>query len=173
MSQISRRQFVKTTVAATAVFSVPAIVTANKSGSRLWVGNDDHAFEIQHDWPQLPERFSWQTTHNVAVDREGCLYVIHEGRTNQPDHPSIFVFDPEGRYIRSFGSQFQGGGHGIEVRQEGEEQYLYVAAYQQHKTFAKMDLHGETVWQKYAPMESGVYAEGEDCLLYTSDAADE
>ncbi|MEC7108935.1 MAG: hypothetical protein VXX11_02880 [Planctomycetota bacterium] len=162
MSEISRRQFVKTTVSATAAFSVPAIVTANKSGSRLWVGNDDHAFEIQHDWPQLPERFSWQTTHNVAVDREGCLYVIHEGRTNQPEHPSIFVFDPDGRYIRSFGSQFQGGGHGIEVRQEGEEQYLYVAAYQQHKTFAKMDLHGETVWQKYAPMESGVYAEGED-----------
>ncbi|MEC9149052.1 MAG: twin-arginine translocation signal domain-containing protein, partial [Planctomycetota bacterium] len=65
MSEISRRQFVKTTVSATAAFSVPAIVTANKSGSRLWVGNDDHAFEIQHDWPQLPERFSWQTTHNV------------------------------------------------------------------------------------------------------------
>ena len=43
MSEISRRQFVKTTVSATAAFSVPAIVTANKSGSRLWVGNDDHA----------------------------------------------------------------------------------------------------------------------------------
>ena len=30
------------------------------------------------------------------------------------------------------------------------------------KTFAKLDLKGETVWQQYAPMESGVYAADED-----------
>src|SRR5690606_12869489 len=102
------------------------------------------------------------TTHNVAVDGDGCLYVIHEGRTQRTDHPSIFVFDPEGRYMRSFGSEFQGGGHGIEVRREGSEQYLYVCAYQEKKTFAKLTLEGETVWRKFAPMESGVYAEGED-----------
>ena len=30
------------------------------------------------------------------------------------------------------------------------------------KTFAKLTLTGEVVWQKYAPMKAGVYAEGED-----------
>ena len=37
-----------------------------------------------------------------------------------------------------------------------------MCAYQHLKTFAKLDLKGETVWQKYAPMDSGVYAKGED-----------
>ena len=88
--------------------------------------------------------------------------MIHEGRGNQKDHPSIFVFDPTCKFIRAFGSQFQGGGHGIEIRKEGSEEFLYVAAYQGIKSFAKMTLDGTIVWYKKAPMESGVYAEGED-----------
>jgi hypothetical protein len=128
----------------------------------LVVGEGEYQYVVEHDWPQLPDRFTWQTTHNVAVDRDGCVYVIHEGRANLPDHPAIFVFDPDGKYMRSFGNQFQGGGHGIEVRNEDGHEFLYVCAYQQLKTFAKLDLNGATVWQKYAPMDSGVYASEED-----------
>ena len=115
-----------------------------------------------HDWPQLPAPFQWQTTHNVAVDRAGQLYVIHEGHADKPDHPSIFVFDAQGKYVRSFGSQFQGGGHGIEVHEEDGKEFLYICAYQQVKAIAKLDLLGEVVWTQHAPMKSGVYAEGED-----------
>lgn len=160
---VSRRRFLTTAAASSAaLIAAPAILTARKTDGPLVVGEGEHRFEVQHDWPQLPERFTWQTTHNVAVDKSGCLYVIHEGKANLPDHPSIFVFDPEGKYVRSFGKQFQGGGHGIEIRAEGGQEFLYVCAYQQLKTFAKLDLQGETVWQQYAPMESGVYAPEED-----------
>jgi len=160
---ISRRRFIASTAAGAAVTLVaPAITTASKTDSKVIVGQGDYKYEVSHAWPELPSKFNWQTTHNVAVDKSGNLYVIHEGRSNIKDHPSIFVFDPQGRYVRSFGSQFQGGGHGIEVRQEGNQEFLYVCAYQEHKTFAKLDLKGEMVWQKFAPMESGVYAEGED-----------
>jgi hypothetical protein len=98
----------------------------------------------------------------VAVDRDGLLYVIHEGRENLKDHPSIFVFDGEGNFVRSFGKQFQGGGHGLEVRAEGKEQFLYVTGYQQLKNFAKLTLNGDLVWEKRAPMDSQVYPTGED-----------
>jgi hypothetical protein len=64
--------------------------------------------------------------------------------------------------VRSFGKEFQGGGHGIEVRKEGAEEFLYVCAYQQVKSFAKLSLKGETVWRKHAPMASNAYAEMED-----------
>lgn len=160
---LSRREFLASAAAGSAVaLAAPRIVTAKKSETAVILGDGDHQFEALHDWPQLPAEFQWQTTHNVAVDADGLLYVIHEGRAELPDHPSIFVFDPQGRFVRAFGKQFQGGGHGIEVRQEGSEQFLYVCGYQQLKTFAKLTLHGETVWQKYAPMESGIYAENED-----------
>ncbi|MDB5386787.1 MAG: hypothetical protein JWM11_2433 [Planctomycetaceae bacterium] len=160
----SRRQFLTsaTVAGAAALLGAPAVITASKTDTALIVGQGDYKFQVIHDFPQLPSQFTWQTTHNVAVDRAGNLYVIHEGQENLKDHPSIFVFDSEGKYIRSFGKQFQGGGHGIEIRDEGGQEFLYVCAYQQCKTFAKMDLKGETVWQQYAPMESGVYAADED-----------
>ncbi len=158
----TRRQFLATSTIATAAIAMPQLLLANKNPKQLVIGEGEHKFEVQHDWARLPEKYSWQTTHNVAVDAEGLLYVIHEGRANLKDHPSIFVFDPHGKFIRAFGKQFQGGGHGIEVRTEGKEQFLYVCAYQQVKSFAKFTLKGETVWEKYAPMDSGVYKKDED-----------
>ncbi len=156
---ISRRRFLATSAAAIAV---PHIVTAQKADGPLIIGEGEHRYEVLHNWPKLPDKYSWQTTHNVAVDAEGLVYVIHEGRENMKDHPSIFVFDAEGKFVRAFGNQFQGGGHGLEVRTEGKEQFLYVSAYQQVKSFAKLTLKGETVWQKYAPMDSKVYKAEED-----------
>ena len=159
---LSRRRFLAASATATAAISMPNLLLANKESKQVIIGQGEHKFEVQHNWAQLPDRYSWQTTHNVAVDAEGLLYVIHEGRANLTSHPSIFVFDQKGKFVRAFGNQFQGGGHGIEVRTEGKEQFLYVCAYQNVKAFAKLTLKGETVWEKYAPMESGVYRKDED-----------
>ncbi|MDE2642719.1 MAG: hypothetical protein OSB55_08200 [Verrucomicrobiota bacterium] len=157
---LSRRCFLSH--AAVTAIAAPRLLLAKKDSRQLVIGEGAYQYEVQHNWAQLPAKYSWQTTHNVAVDAEGLLYVIHEGRENQKDHPSIFVFDQKGKLIRAFGAQFQGGGHGIEVRTEGSEQFLYVCAYQQVKSFAKLTLKGETIWEKYAPMDSGVYRKDED-----------
>lgn len=159
---ISRRRFVGAAAQfAAAAAAFPYLATSSKGADRLVVGTGDYQYEVLHDWPKLPEKYSWQTTHNVAVDREGLLYVIHEGREEMKDHPSIFVFDSKGEFVRAFGSQFQGGGHGLEVITEGSEQFLYVTGYQQLKNFAKMTLKGELVWERRAPMSSGLYPDGE------------
>ena len=166
-SRPSRRTFVKQAAAASlAVLAAPAIVTADKaklsSKTKTTIGAGDHQYEADHHWAQLPDKYIWQTTHNVAVGGDGLVYVIHEGRLDQPDHPAIFVFDPEGKFVRAFGNQFQGGGHGLEVRREGSDEFLYVTAYQQKRSFAKLTPVGETVWHKHAPMEAGGYAAGEN-----------
>lgn len=159
MTALTRRTFMKSTAIATV--AAPAIITAKRSAAQDIVGSGDHQFQCEHLFPQLPDPYSWQTTHNVAVDPENNLYVIHEGHSDKKDHPSIFVFDSEGKFIRSFGQQFQGGGHGLEVHVEAGTPYLYVAAYQQIKSIAKLTLDGETVWQQFAPTQSGYYAPGE------------
>lgn len=169
-SPSSRRRFLSQVAAGTAAAASlsaapaagPMVLTRSRTREEIITGEGEHRYRVQHSWPQLPDPYSWQTTHNVAVDKSGHLYVIHEGRRDRKDHPSIFVFDSEGKFVRAFGSQFQGGGHGIEVREEAGEEFLYVAAYQQVKCFAKLTLTGETVWYRKAPMESGVYAAGED-----------
>lgn len=165
--QTSRRNFVSATTALAAAATVPSIGVANvhtasRTDTEIVVGEGDYQFKVEHAWPELPAKYSWQTTHNVAVDSANNLYVIHEGIQRLKDHPSIFVFDSKGKFIRAFGSHLQGGGHGIEVRKEGSEEFLYVCAYQQVKSFEKMTLKGETIWKQNAPMASGVYAENED-----------
>ncbi len=157
---ISRRRFLQSSTAAIAL-AAPAIITSKRTAAQELVGSGDHVFHYNHRWAQLPVEFSWQTTHNVAVDSEGLIYVIHEGHANRPDHPSIFVFDQKGKFVRAFGEMFQGGGHGIEIRRESGTDFLYVAAYQQVKTFAKLSTTGELVWQQFAPMQAGHYAAAE------------
>jgi hypothetical protein len=159
----TRRDFLaRSALGAVATLAAPAVITAAKSDSQIIIGEGDHKFEVLHAWPQLPEKYSWQTTHNVALDKAGNLYVIHEGRANLKDHPSIFVFDPQGKFIKAFGAQFQGGGHGIEVHEEDGKEYLYICAYQQVKSIAKLDLNGERVWEQRAPMASKLFADGEN-----------
>ena len=161
---VSRRTFVKQTAGgALAALAAPAIVTAAKTDAeKTIVGSGEHRYEADHNWAKLPDKFAWQTTHNVAVGRDGLVYVIHEGHLDKADHPSIFVFDPDGKYVRSFGPQFQGGGHGLEVHTEASDEFVYVTAYQQKRSFAKLTPAGEVVWHKFAPMEAGGYAEGEN-----------
>jgi hypothetical protein len=162
--RLSRRRFLQRTAAASAAaVAAPAIVTAAKTDSAPpVVGVGDYQYEVLHDWAQLPSRYTWQTTHNVAVGSDGTVYVIHEGRLDQKEHPSIFAFDADGKFQRAFGEEFQGGGHGLEVRTENGEDALYVCAYQQQRSFAKLTAVGDEIWRKGAPMESGVYVEGED-----------
>lgn len=156
---VNRRSFLKSSavIAATA----PAIVTSKRTAAQDVIGDGAFKFRCQHLFPQLPDQYTWQTTHNVAVDPDNNLYVIHEGHAGRPDHPSIFVFDSAGKFMRAFGQQFQGGGHGLEVHVEDGTPFLYVAAYQQVKSIAKLTLNGELVWQQYAPMQSKRYARGE------------
>ena len=157
-SSRDRRAFIKT---ATAIASAPAIFTAKRTAAQQVIGNGDIKYHFDHRFAKLPKQFHWQTTHNVAIDSENNLYVIHEGAERLTDHPSIFVFDESGNFIRAFGEQFQGGGHGIDIRVENGTSYLYVAAYQQVKAIAKLTLKGEVVWIRHAPTESGHYAEDE------------
>jgi len=164
-SKCTRRKFIgAAALGTTFALSAPFVVTARKTDSRLIVGKGEYQYEVIHDWPKLPDQFRWQITHNVAVDSEGLVYVIHQGEFQEKDHPSIFVFDQRGKLVRAFGEQFQGGGHGLEIRNENGQDFLYVAAYLQVRSFAKLNTLGETIWRKYAPMEAGVYAEGENIL---------
>ncbi len=158
----TRRTFV---AAGAACLAAPALFTQKRLKARerdeVIIGDGDYRFRADHSWCQLPDRFRWQTTHNVAVDSQNQLYVIHEGERQLKDHPAIFVFDASGKFVRAFGAQFQGGGHGLEIRREGGEEFLYVAAYQQVKSIAKLTTAGEIVWYLKAPIESGIYDERE------------
>ena len=53
------------------ILATPALLTAAKTDSRPTVGQGDYVYSVDHHWAQLPERYTWQTTHNVAIDSNG------------------------------------------------------------------------------------------------------
>ncbi|MGI9430382.1 MAG: peptidase [Bythopirellula sp.] len=162
-NNVSRRRFLRSAGCGTAAMLVaPAIVTAKKTDNRPILGEGDYRYEVFHDWPQLPDHLQWQTTQNVALDSEGLLYVMHQGLGDSSHRDTILIFDRQGKFVRSFGKEFHGGGHGIEIRNEDGQDFIYVAAYRKVRSIAKLDLRGELVWRRGAPMEAGIYEAGED-----------
>ena len=157
-----RRTFLKKTAAASAaaIVSGPLFLNASdKSGSkRPVIGEEPYRYECYHEWGQLPNHLEWQTTHGVTIDEEGLVYITHQGHDNKTmAMDTVVVFDPQGKYVRSFGKEYWPGGHGIDVRKEGGEQFLYLSAMMPVREFAKTTLKGDVVWKKSFPKEAGVY----------------
>ncbi|MGD9723736.1 MAG: peptidase [Pirellulales bacterium] len=154
----SRREFLKSTAAAAVASSVvPTILGADdKAGSQLpVVGEGAHRYEVEHGWGQLPDHIVWGETHGVAIDGSGLIYIKHRSTTAEP-MDSIAVFDADGKFVRSFGKEYHGGGHGIDIRSEGGEEFLYLCDVK-NRLVAKTRLSGEQLWTMSFPKEAGVY----------------
>lgn len=158
--QTSRRVFLKSTatVAVSAAVSGPVILGAeNKSGSaEPIVGSGEHTYRCLHNWGRdsLPAGHDYgNASHGVTIDRQGLIYITHTGR---PD--SVFVFDPDGRFVRSLAGihataetdqrKATSSGHGIDLRVEDGVEFIYLSAANTNMSFAKMSIDGEVVWQK-------------------------
>ncbi len=154
---LSRRSFLKSTARVSAVAAGPLILNAcRKSGSsRPRVGSGEHTYEVYHDWgnDSLPANHNYGgASHGVSIDAEGFVYVTHHG---SPD--SIFVFDPDGKFVKSLAGNQRvpgqdgataGKGHGIDIRKEGSQEFAYLSPNDSSLSFSKMTLDGEVVWEK-------------------------
>ena len=67
---VSRRGFTAgLAAAAAATVAAPAFARARRlAAGETIIGEGAHQFRVKHHFPQLPDRFSWQTTHGVALD---------------------------------------------------------------------------------------------------------
>lgn len=156
---MKRRDFLKQTAAAAlATTSGPVFLNAaDKAGTKLpIVGEGEYRYECLHDWGQLPSHLRWETTHGVCVDEAGFIYIKHQGHAGKPVQDTIVVFDPAGKFVRSFGKEYYPGGHGIDVRKEGGEEFLYLSDVH-NRQVVKTNLKGEVVWKLSYPKEANVY----------------
>ena len=130
----------------------------DKAGSSApHVGGGEHTYECVHGWGELPSHIAWGDTHGVCVDEAGFIYIKHRSPREEV-MDSIAVFDPDGKFVRSFGKEYHGGGHGIDLRKEDGQEFLYLCD-TKHGIVAKTDLQGEQVWVKEKPQEPGVYTD--------------
>lgn len=159
-SSPSRRGFFSAFGAAA---SAPLILNAtNKSGSKNPIlGEGDHKYEAIHDWGELPPSIKYGNTHGVVEDSQGFLYIHHTVHSTSTSSDTMVVFDPKGKFVRSWGAEFKGGAHGLHIQKEGKNEFLYLCDTKQ-AIVVKATLKGEIVWKLGYPKESPAYAPGAD-----------
>ena len=159
MRNMRRRTFVQNCSALSIAAAFPfSLRTSDKSGARLpVVGSGAHTYECVHDWLVPPEGMVWGDTHGVCQDEQGFIYVAHTVHPSSMRGEAIVVFDAEGRFVRAFGEEFRGGAHGLDLRRENGEEFLYHCDINRCKV-VKTTLAGETVWTHGYPREDAAYS---------------
>jgi hypothetical protein len=160
----TRRQFLHLAGAAgatalgTSIGLGPTILHAtDKAGSRRpIVGTGAHTYEVYHDWGTLPAGLRYGNTHGVCEDARGHIYVHHTVGADSTPTDSMVVFDEKGRFVRSWGKEFKGGAHGLHIRKEGRDEFLYLCD-TKRAVVVKTRLTGETVYTLEYPKESDKY----------------
>ena len=159
----TRREFLASVAAAPLLLGLQ-----DKSGSKAPVmGSGVHTYEAIHDWGTLPAQIRWGNTHGVVEDSQGHIHIHHTVHATSESPDTVVVFDRDGRFVRSWGQQFKGVAHGLELRREGSDEFLYltVNAADPRMTpppgvqaaVVKATLRGEVVWTIAGPPDVDAY----------------
>jgi hypothetical protein len=170
----TRREFL---AAAAAVPVSPMLLNVqNKAGSRAPVlGEGKFTYEAIHDWGELPPRIKWGNTHGVVEDSQRNIYIHHTVHAASDSADSLVVFDRDGKFIRSWGKEFRGVAHGLHIRREGSDEFLYLTVNAANPRLAiqpavqaavvKTTLKGEVVWTIQGPPDIPAYRAATDGAL--------
>ena len=152
---ITRRRFLITAAAAA---SAPAFLRAtDKAGVKPPIlGQGEFQYEAIHDWGELPRTIQYGNTHGVCEDSQGNIYIHHTVYATSDSLDTMVVFDSKGKFVRSWGRQYKGGAHGLTLRKEGSEEFLYLCDYE-HGIVTKRTLKGEEIFTLAYPAESEAY----------------
>ncbi len=156
----SRRMFLKSASAtAAAALAAPRILGMSPKhglGNPI-VGSGEHTYECIHDWATLPPDIAFGNTHGIVQDSQGLVHIKHTVHASSSKPDAVCVFDPDGKFVRSWGGEYKGGAHGLHLSKEADGEFLYICD-QARGIVDKTTLTGEKVWSKAAPLESGVYS---------------
>lgn len=163
---LSRRAFLAKAGATAAGLTLLGSSAARAEDQKIILGTGEHRYECLHDWLTPPDNIHWGDTHGVTQDSKGNIYIAHTVHPTSPSGDAIVVFDKKGKFLRSWGEQFRGGAHGLDIRREGKEEFLYHCDVKNH-LFAKTTLDGKVLWQKGAPPEANFYEAGNPKTPFT------
>jgi hypothetical protein len=141
---ISRRRFL-TSIATACI--VPQLRAAESEP--VIVGEGNYRYRFNDRWAKLPPQIQWGLTHGVVVDRNRFVHVFHTSRKESASKDCVVVFDPTGKFVRSWGAQFSGGAHGFDLTVENGREILYLTDLQ--RGLFKMTLEGELLWHVEKP----------------------
>ena len=130
----------------------PTVVGVAKSrrSHSIVLGSGTHLYEVVEGWGELPNGMKYGYTHGLAIDSENQIYIHNQSKD------AVIVFDEKGKFIKSWGQEFEKGAHGMHINKEDKEEFLYLADNIRHLV-VKTRLNGDVVWTITYPKESNLY----------------
>lgn len=141
----SRRRFLALSGAAFAGSSVTRAATKNEI-----LGQGDFRYRIVPGWGDLGEKTPVKNCHGIVCDAAGNLILFTDETKN-----NVIVYDPSGKLIHKWGTQFPGA-HGLSLVMEGGKEVLYLTDLKRHMVF-KATPSGEILNEWSFPKETGKY----------------
>ena len=133
------------------------LTTAKGQPATPRMGGGAFHYEALHDFLQPPPSLKFGNTHGIVVTADGRIVLCHTVHKTSQSPDAIAIFAADGQFIKSWGADLRGGAHGLVIRREGGQEFLYHC--DNVKGFVrKTTLDGEVVWILHAPLESGLYA---------------
>jgi len=127
----------------------PTLLIAGRTRGAV-LGSGSHTYELVPGWGQLPDGVRYGYTHGVVMDSQQRVIVHNQSKD------SVIIFDRDGKFVKSWGPEFQKGAHGLTLNREGSTDYLYLADYARH-IVVKATVDGEVIWTLRYPQEANVY----------------
>ncbi len=154
-SNFSRRRLLQAAGAgvATAVIGATGLRLARAAlePKKIMLGSDRHRYEWIANWAQLPAGMTFGNTHGCIVsDAQGRIYM------NTDSDNAVMVFQPDGKLITTWGSNFKGGLHGMAMVKEGGKEQMWVTHHKRNEV-VNVDLQGRVLRTLPFPEQAGVY----------------
>jgi len=168
----TRREFLAS-AAAVPLVSPILLGMQDKAGTKAPVmGEGPHRYEAIHDWGTLPATIKFGNTHGVVQDSQGHVYIHHTVFADSDSGDSMVVFDDRGKFVRSWGKEFRGVAHGLHIRKEGSDEFLYLTVNaanpklspqpEMQAVVVKTTLKGEVAWKIQGPPDIAQYKTSAD-----------
>lgn len=168
----SRRAFLAAVAGAPVVSPLILGAEDKARGKAPVLGSGEFRYEAIHDWGQLPGHIAYGNTHGVVEDSQGHIYVHHTVHATSESADTMVVFDRKGRFVRSWGKPFRGVAHGLHLRKEGRDEFLYLTLNATNPKLApqpdiqatvlKTTLKGDIVWRIEGPPDVSAYQPAPD-----------
>ena len=158
---IDRRSFIAATAASVAAPSFLAPRALGDDPLPPPIGSGSQRYSVNHSFLSPLKGTAWGDTHGVAQDAAGRIYLAHTVGSGSEKALAVCVYEADGRPVGGWGTDFAGGAHGLDLRKEGDREYLYHCD-TRRRCVVKTALDGTVVWTATCPMQSGVYGSAEE-----------
>ncbi|SHF34381.1 hypothetical protein SAMN05443144_107189 [Fodinibius roseus] len=163
----TRRQFLQQILtAAGTAFIGPGLATSfdinintrTPALSEKIIGHGDFRYRVEIGWGDLdPARHPVKNCHEMVMDSTGRLIMVTDETQN-----NILIYNKDGSYIDSWGTDYPGG-HGLTLWEAGGEEFLFITdTNPETARVEKTTLDGQVLLTLEDPRKAGGYEEEDD-----------